>query len=59
MSSPTEYMNVDYLSRDPIARQSYEKWLTLRYGVPQASIDFAQARNRLGGVGAASIGQGR
>ena len=59
MLDPTAYMNVDYGSRDPIARQNYERWLTLKYGVPQESINFARARNQLGGASAASMGQGR
>jgi hypothetical protein len=59
MNDPTSYMNVDYLTRDPVARRLYEQWLTMRYGVPQESIDFAQARNRLGGASMASMGQSR
>ena len=59
MADPASYMNVDYGTRDPIARRNYEQWLTMRYGVPQESIDFAQARNRLGGASMASMSQGR
>ena len=59
MADPTSYMNVDYGTRDPIARRNYEQWLTMKYGVPQESIDFAQARNRLGGASMASMSQGR
>lgn len=59
MQNPTEYMNVDYLTRDPVARRLYEQYLTLRYGVPQESIDFAIARNRLGGASLAAMSQGR